>query len=132
VGPIRSTRLHQKCDAFTAETNITVIEVPGLNLTKSGVFQDESADTFAQPGETVDYTLTVENTGNVVLTNVSVTDPLITDPPNSGTIICPGGNPIPSLGVGASVVCTATALRRRTSMAPCSIRPPRHRVQVSG
>ena len=51
---------------------------PGIAIIKSGTFQDENGDTFAQVGETISYTFTVENTGDVTLNNVTVTDPLVT------------------------------------------------------
>jgi len=57
-------------------------------------------------GDTVDYTFLIENTGNVTLTNVMVTDPLITGAPNNGMITCPAG--IASMLPGDTVSCTAT------------------------
>jgi len=57
-------------------------------------------------GDTVSYTFEVENTGNVTLNNVTVTDPLITAAPNNGSISCPAG--ISSMAPGDVVVCTAT------------------------
>lgn len=71
-------------------------------ITKSGVFQDESADNLAQPGETVLYTMTVANIGLVTLNNVAVTDPKV------APITCPDGNPIPSIDPGANVDCTGS------------------------
>ncbi len=53
-------------------------------------------NTLAVPALAVTKTA---SSGNVPATNVSVTDPL-------GTVTCPGGNPIPSLAVAASVSCT--------------------------
>ena len=68
-----------------------------LTLAKTGVFNDVNANGFADVGETIDYDLVVTNDGNVELTNVSVTDPLV-DP-----VTCPSGsNPIATLAVGAS------------------------------
>jgi uncharacterized repeat protein (TIGR01451 family) len=50
------------------------------------------------PGDTISYTFTVTNIGNVTLTNVDVADPSISV----------FGGPIPSLGVGASDSTTFT------------------------
>ena len=69
---------------------------------KTGTFNDENGDGFAQLGETIAYSFLVSNGGNVTLTNVSVTDPLVP------VITCPSGNPIPSLAVGASETCSGS------------------------
>ena len=62
------------------------------------------------PGETISYSFQVSNTGNVTLTNVSVTDPLVTP------ITCPSGNPIPSLASGDSETCTGSYVITQTDV----------------
>jgi uncharacterized repeat protein (TIGR01451 family) len=66
---------------------------PDIQLEKTGSFQDESGDGYAQPGETISYQFIVTNTGNVTLTNVDITDSV-----GGVTII---GGPIASLAPGA-------------------------------
>ncbi|RKZ05324.1 hypothetical protein DRQ25_16385, partial [Candidatus Fermentibacteria bacterium] len=73
-----------------------------LDLAKTGTFNDESQDGSAQVGETISYDFLVTNTGNVTLTTIAVTDPLVSP------ITCPSGNPIPSLAPGASETCTGS------------------------
>ncbi|WP_150546819.1 DUF7507 domain-containing protein, partial [Mesonia oceanica] len=51
---------------------------PAIALIKTGTFNDANGDGFAQVGETIDYTFTVENTGNATLTNITVSDTLVT------------------------------------------------------
>ena len=75
---------------------------PAIALTKTGTLNDDDGTPGLSVGDTISYTFLVENTGNVTLTNVSVTDPLVTP------ITCPSGNPIPSLAVGASETCTGS------------------------
>ncbi len=52
----------------------------------------------ADIGDTIDYTFTVSNQGNVTLSNVGVTDAMV------GIVLCP----VISLDPGASTICTAT------------------------
>ncbi|QAY65912.1 DUF11 domain-containing protein [Paenibacillus protaetiae] len=55
----------------TAEAGVTVNDVPAITLSKSA---DRN---HALPGETVSYTITVTNTGNLDLTNVTIRDALL-------------------------------------------------------
>jgi uncharacterized repeat protein (TIGR01451 family) len=73
--------------------------MPEIELTKSGTFEDENSDGIAQVGETISYTFKVENTGNVMLYDVMVSDPLVTV----------SGGPLASLAVGAYDDTTFTA-----------------------
>jgi len=57
-----------------------VTENPSITITKSSVLNDLNNDGFAQVGETIAYSFTVCNTGDVRLNNVSVTDVLMAVP----------------------------------------------------
>ncbi|MEM8979354.1 MAG: Ig-like domain-containing protein [Pseudomonadota bacterium] len=48
--------------------------MPGLEVLKSGVL-DLGADGRATPGDLIAYTITVENTGNVTVSDIAVSDP---------------------------------------------------------
>ena len=79
-----------------------VAQNPALTLTKTGTLNDDDGTPGVSVSDTIDYTFRVGNTGNVTLTNVSVTDPLV------APITCPSGNPIPSLAVGTNETCTGS------------------------
>jgi gliding motility-associated-like protein/uncharacterized repeat protein (TIGR01451 family) len=81
-------------------TIIKLSQSPSIAVITTAVFDDNNGDGFAQAGETVTYSFTITNTGNVTLTNILI-------PNNSLGIVITGG-PI-SLGVGQSDTTTFTA-----------------------
>jgi gliding motility-associated-like protein/uncharacterized repeat protein (TIGR01451 family) len=75
-------------DDATVTVNSAIVPVlaPGLNLTKSA-----SPVTFSSVGDAITYTILVENTGDVTLTNILVTDPLTGMSENIATL-APGAD----------------------------------------
>ncbi len=69
-------------DPNTPEENdetATILErFPEIVLFKVGVFNDENGDFLPQIGETVTYTFSFRNIGNVPLFNITLSDPLVT------------------------------------------------------
>lgn len=73
-------------------TTVPITQVPGITLLKEA--QDAVYQTVqAVAGDPLDYHFTVTNTGNVTLTNVTLTDPL------PGVVL--SGSPLSSLAPGA-------------------------------
>jgi uncharacterized repeat protein (TIGR01451 family) len=84
-------------DGSDEASDSTFVECPVLAIEKSVA---ESG--FDAVGQVLHYTIKVTNVGNVMLLNVVVTDPLVSD------LDCEPDLPVPSLAVGASFTCTAT------------------------
>ena len=54
-----------------------LISCDTYTLEKDSVFNDENGDGIAQPGETITYTLSVTNLGDIDIYNVTVNDPML-------------------------------------------------------
>ena len=88
-------------------TSTPVVPVPGLVLVKAAVLDDSNGNTFADLGETINYTLTATNTGNLALTDVVIADPLIEDQP--AVLNCIPAQPA-ALAPAEQLVCTGSYL----------------------
>ncbi|OXM13428.1 hypothetical protein CGZ75_20465 [Paenibacillus herberti] len=96
---------------------VTVNSVPAISILKT------ANTASAAPGDTITYTITVQNTGNVVLPDVSVMDPLlgISTPPAplaiGGSQVVMGSFTIP-LGTPAGTIITNTATASSSLTSP--------------
>jgi conserved repeat domain len=61
----------------TSSATITVRSFPELEAVKSASLVDTNGNGVADPGESVTYTVTVRNTGNVTLTDVAPVDEMV-------------------------------------------------------
>ncbi len=106
-------------------TSTALAAAPSVLLTKiaSPVVDVDSNGTDA--GDTIDYTFTVQNTGNVTLTGATVTDPLL-----GGTISCPAAASIAPGQIAACPSVTYTLTQAdinagsRSNTASVSANPP--------
>ncbi|WP_425545924.1 DUF7507 domain-containing protein, partial [Aquimarina litoralis] len=88
-------------DPTNDETITDIDQLPNLALTKTGIYVDVNDDGLPNVGDEIQYTFTVENTGNVDITNIVLSDPL------PGIVI--NGGPIALLAVGEIDTTTFTA-----------------------
>lgn len=86
------------------EVEVLIGPKPGLSITKEGEFIDGNGDGKTDVGDIVRYTFVIRNTGNTVLTNITITD--------SNAVIT--GGPITSLAVGATDTATFTGVHTVT------------------
>ncbi|CAD0001321.1 hypothetical protein FLACHUCJ7_00468 [Flavobacterium chungangense] len=90
------------------------VEVPAIAIVKTVVLNDTNKNGYAEAGETLTYSFSITNSGNVDLENILVSDPL------QGIVM--NGNPI-SLGVGQndSYSITGTYTLTQTDVNAASI-----------
>ncbi|MDN3205975.1 DUF7507 domain-containing protein, partial [Algoriphagus sediminis] len=72
---------NQAAQTATASATVTAAQNSGISLTKTA-----NPTTYDQAGDVITYTLIVENTGNVTLTNTTITDPLTGQNDNVGDL----------------------------------------------
>ncbi len=91
----------------TSSATVSAVQSPSISLAKTAVAPG-AGNTVNAPGETIDYSYTVTNSGNVTLTSVSVSDPMA----GLSAIDCPDL----SLAPGTSETCSATYVTTRADI----------------
>jgi uncharacterized repeat protein (TIGR01451 family) len=77
-------------EATDTETITPEAAAPAIEITKTGTYNDTDGDGRASAGDQITYAFTVENTGNVTLTGVTVTDPKVTVSGTPIAVMAPG------------------------------------------
>jgi hypothetical protein len=93
---------HALVGTNTIDSDLTTLRVNAVQA-KLELKKEAKQTSFIAAGNTIDYTYTLTNTGNVTLTDFSVSDDKIVDP---NKVTCPT-DPT-SLAHGESTTCTAT------------------------
>ena len=103
-----ATAVDPNSNPVTSETDTETAladQTPGLEITKVDAVDNSviSPATASNVGDIINYTMVVENTGNVTVTAITIDDPNA----DAGSIACVPALPF-VLTVGASANCTAT------------------------
>ena len=86
-----TTPNHDDVTSPPADATVTAIRAPGIHLVKSAFPTD-----YAEPGETIHYTYTLTNTGNVTLHDVTLTDDRLAAITCPETMLAPSAAPRPA------------------------------------
>ena len=89
----------------TGSVSVDAAESPALTLTKT-----TTDTTYSTVGKKINYTITLTNSGNVTLTDVGISDALVSD------LSCTPSQPAASLAPGASLNCTASYTTKLTDL----------------
>ncbi|MFP2997899.1 T9SS type B sorting domain-containing protein [Spongiivirga sp. MCCC 1A20706] len=103
----------------TLPTDFPDVDTPGgdrdwreyivdFELLKRDVFNDENGDGRVQVGETITYLFTVDNTGDIEITGISITDPIVTI--MGGPLASLNGRSVDNATFTATYTITATDL----------------------
>ena len=85
------------------QTETTLCQNPAIGLVKTGVFIDANSDLCANVSETINYEFTITNQGNVSLSSILLTDPLVTN-----AIYTSGDDGDGILQVGETWICNGS------------------------
>lgn len=85
----------------STQVTVPIQQDPAIDLVKEAVLNDTNGNDLGDAGETVDYTLTATNVGNVTLSDVEIVDSLI------DTLACTPAQPA-TLAPGEVLVCTGS------------------------
>jgi gliding motility-associated-like protein/uncharacterized repeat protein (TIGR01451 family) len=58
-------------------TEVLISSLPELEVTKTAEVDDINQDNETGPGDIINYNITIENTGNIVITGISITDTMV-------------------------------------------------------
>jgi uncharacterized repeat protein (TIGR01451 family) len=95
----------------TASETVAIIQNPAFTIAKTANVASVNA-----AGDVITYTVILTNTGNVTLTGVSVSDPLLANLDCDGIAGAPFTNTGLTINVGSTLTCTGTYTVAQTDM----------------